>query len=538
MAHIGMQAAEQETGVEHNLSSVSLLWAAIEEAREDRKGVVETAQPPIPPLIQIICGYADGSTTARELHLTTSEKDNSDYTGKVKVFTVESALGDATRYLKSQTDKELACISDKAKAQALFSKVNVGAIYQALERQAIEMLKEHSMHYALYRKCAIKYFDALSDKECGTASIRWDSQRSQFLLCINRPFLVYATIMNLMNGYPKSTMPRLSEMARRKLATQGKSGPGVEVTRVMAFTVCYVLLHEMSHIFFQHVGKRGGLYAQFDHNDVNQYGDILINLNLTKMMGGGKVDQSMVPNIGLGQDVVAETHTENARKTVWNFLDKSKVILNYAPALFGYAGSKDPSALGFAGWYRPEPASMLLIYSPGALVENGFPTVTLLNYFKTAATTLEIPKNVIHTDTPAPKKQPKTSLPVQIGQVVMIKGTGEVGVVMAVGEPIPDEHIPNHFHQGIEVVPKSALSHEEQEQIDAAVKAAGEVGGNPESDELGANVTAIPPTLKTLPSDIPRPPEPYRREENTSLPLGPPEIMEALAALDGSKRGA
>lgn len=457
LSHIGLASQEQAPESRKDIYTIEKLRDVIEETRDKR---METERMPDldvsgSPLITLLAGYADGQTTTVEyLPERASYYDSSRSTRQEGVF-LTFRKGDANSFLKSKEQNVLARTTDTIKAKTIFDRIDVEAIYDEMERRALTMLMKYKPYFSLFKRCRIQYSGAR------TASIVYDPRQKRFILRLNKEFLVYMSVMNLVNGHPKSTMSSLRDIYREK----GNFDPD---TDVMAHTLLYVIMHEMGHIFYQHTGKRLGLYSNFDHHDVNIYGDILINLRLTKITGspGGDVDPRMVPNIGLGKSHSLDGTTQDARESVKKMVGALGGVLRLSRTSVNPALSVQ--------LFRSEPATLLVIFDPGALVALNVPTFVLMNLFKSAQITLGVglPPPTVKGEKSEGEPPPppvKITEPLRPGQIVIIKG-GEQGVVVSAGEATPNPDIEGDYFQQVQVVPRSRLPPHIQKQIDDEVE--------------------------------------------------------------------
>lgn len=324
---------------------------------------------------------------------------------------------------------------DHQKALELLERVDIQRVYPMLERETENQLKRDPRFWRLYKRF-LKTYD---DPRIGTAAVQWEEDVRKYRLFIDRRFAVSITLSHLLNGFPHSNFKFFNKMFDGK--------PLDILVQPWKFILC----HEVSHIIYRHTNREEGLYDEYDHSRVNEFGDMFINLKLTDVLWG-QLNSNLVDPRAYGNEMVYEGQIQ----------DGSAVQGVLQQVLSGF-GSVSPS---ITNPVPSEPCEMVCKFHPMPFVTTGTPTAIIMNVFLAAIAALDLQKMEDDEEgTAPPPKPPDPEKALFPGQVVRNNQTK--GLVMVTGVEEPD---PKTGRQKVTLVPVEDLSPEAQEHIRKSVE--------------------------------------------------------------------
>ncbi len=338
-------------------------------------------------------------------------------------------------------------------AEAFMARVDINSVYAQIEARIPAIMRKFPA-YNNYLKQAITTY-----MPHGTLCVGYDEALKQTVVRICKEFVVRETATFLINGYPTKNAEMVGKVFKDPLDQA-------------AYVLAFGILHECGHKVFRHLNEAGGLYHDFPRDVINDYGDQVVNLNLTKqLLGSGEPEPALIPPLLFGKEKHYVGYINSPAECVK--LLQSTLRERGFPIVVDARVTKEAP---------DERASLVYRQIPTTIVGDGAATAVIIKLYESIVGVLlkcgklEKASEVAPSGRPDPQgAQPSQPAPAPevpkieafVGQIVGDTKTRKIGVVVRLVEtPLPDG---TKSVTGAEVAWYDSLPPDVQEKVDRAI---------------------------------------------------------------------
>jgi len=285
---------------------------------------------------------------------------------------------------------------------------NVERLYSSLIFNAEKVLQDHRAYWNLYNYITKMFVDS------GSAAVTYDKVSRKLLMLINKAFICNHPFGFLLTGSPNVLYSAINSNT---------------VEEKIAFSVAWVIMHEIGHILRLQTSSKETVYDNFSNEEVNILGDCVINHSLSaKFPLSSRTNTALVPMIYLGTKL---TSTGQAKGSLLqSFINKG---LPFGKIILKPQVSNDV----ISGWAKLIPSRDydVMTFMNTAYMLDSFrikDTVHAIYIYKSIKDFFNFKVEDDSKEKSYNKSQPQKIPPLKPGDYVKDKATGKYGVVKTI----------------------------------------------------------------------------------------------------------